>query len=324
MPSASDQNITRDDQSADSFTILLAEDEEISRRLTEKILLTAGLKVTWAENGLEAFRLFKKQFFPIVLSDWMMPEMDGLELCRAIRSTPTSGYVYIILLTARDTKDDIIAGLEAGADDYLAKPFNPGELNARIKTGMRILRLERSLKQANEKIKKLSVTDSLTGCYNKGYLNERLPKEIKYALRYEHPLSLIICDIDHFKEVNDTFGHQAGDEVLKQFTHCIQKSFREKIDWLARYGGEEFILVLPETDVNGAGVLAERLREKITQLKTTIDNKNIAISASFGVTGFGHPKTALTISAETMIAKADQLLYQAKKEGRNKTKVEGL
>lgn len=324
MPSASNQNTTRDDQSADSFPILLAEDDEISRRLTEKILLTAGLKVTWAENGLEAFKLFKKQFFPIVLSDWMMPEMDGLELCQAIRSTPTSGYVYIIILTARDTKDDIIAGLEAGADDYLAKPFNPGELNARIKTGIRILRLERSLKQANEKIKKLSVTDPLTGCYNKGYLNERLPKEIKYALRYKHSLSLIICDIDHFKEVNDTFGHQAGDEVLKQFTHCIQKSFREKIDWLARYGGEEFILVLPETDVNGAGVLAERLRKKITQLKMTIDNKKIAISASFGVTGFSHPETALTISTETMIAKADNLLYQAKKEGRNKTKVEGL
>ncbi len=324
MPSVSNQNITHDDQSAESFPILLAEDEEISRRLTAKILLKAGLKVTWAENGLEAFKLFKKQFFPIVLSDWMMPEMDGLELCRAIRSSSTSGYVYIILLTARDSKDDIIAGLESGADDYLSKPFNPGELNARIKTGIRILRLERSLKKANEKIKKLSVTDSLTGCYNKGYLNERLPKEIKHALRYKHPLSLIICDIDHFKDVNDTFGHQAGDEVLKKFTQYIQNSFREKIDWLARYGGEEFVMVLPETDINGAGVLAERLRKKIAQLKMTINNKDIAISASFGVTGFSHPATALTITTEKMIAKADSLLYQEKKEGRNKTKVAGL
>ncbi|MFO8082764.1 MAG: diguanylate cyclase [Desulfobacterales bacterium] len=324
MTTAVNQNIDPGEHCKKLFPILLAEDQEISRRLTEKYLCKAGLDVTSVENGLKAFELFKKQFFPIVLSDWMMPEMDGLELCRAIRSTQSLGYVFIILLTARDSKEDIIAGLEAGADDYLAKPFNPEELNARIKTGMRILTLERSLKKATEELKKLSVTDPLTGCYNKGYLNERLPKDIKYALRYRHPLSLILCDIDHFKNVNDTFGHQAGDVVLKRFTDCIKQSCRFKLDWLARYGGEEFILILPETDVEGAGTLGERLRNNISRLKIIFDNQEISITASFGITGFDHQKTIKKISSEALISKADQLLYQAKQEGRNRTKVASL
>jgi two-component system, cell cycle response regulator len=306
------------------FPVLLAEDQEISRKLTEKILCKAGINVTSVENGKKAFELFKKHFFPIILSDWMMPEMDGIELCRAIRSTQSAGYVFIILLTARDSKEDIIAGLEAGADDYLAKPFNPGELKARIKTGMRILDLERSLKKANEEIKKLSVRDPLTGCFNRGYLNDQLSKDIKYALRYRHPLSLILCDIDHFKIVNDTYGHQAGDQMLVEFVNCIKESFRNRIDWIARYGGEEFIVVLPETSVEGAKVLAERLRIKISHQKTQIGHLEIKITASFGVAGFTHQTDKEKISDIKLITKADQLLYQAKKEGRNRIKAASL
>jgi two-component system, cell cycle response regulator len=318
-----DQNID-DENCKKLFPVLLAEDQEISRKLTEKILHKAGINVTSVENGKKALELFKKQFFPIILSDWMMPEMDGIELCRAIRSTKSAGYVFIILLTARDSKEDIIAGLEAGADDYLAKPFNPGELNARIKTGMRILELERSLKNANEEIKKLSVTDPLTGCYNRGYLNDRLSKDITYALRYKHPLSLILCDIDHFKIVNDNYGHQAGDRVLIDFVNCIQQTFRNKIDWLVRYGGEEFIIVLPETSVEGAKVLAERLRIRISHQKTQIDHVEIKITASFGIAGFTHRTHKEKISDLNLITKADQLLYQAKEEGRNRIKVASL
>jgi diguanylate cyclase (GGDEF)-like protein len=318
-----DQNIDQEN-CKNLFPVLLAEDQEISRKLTEKILRKTGINVTSVENGRKALELFKKQFFPIILTDWMMPEMDGLELCRAIRSAKSSGYVFIILLTARDSKEDIIAGLEAGADDYLAKPFNPGELNARIKTGMRILELERSLKKANEEIKKLSVTDPLTGCYNRGYLNDRLSKDITYALRYKHPLSLILCDIDHFKIVNDTYGHQAGDLVLIDFVNTIQRTFRNKIDWLVRYGGEEFIIVLPETNVQGAKVLAERLRTKISHQKTQIDNIEIKVTASFGVAGFTHPIQKEKISDIKLITKADQLLYQAKEEGRNRIKAASL
>jgi two-component system, cell cycle response regulator len=306
------------------FPLLLVEDQEISRKLTEKFLHKAKINVTSVENGKKAFDLFKKQFFPIILSDWMMPEMDGLELCRTIRSIKSEGYVFIILLTARDSKEDIIAGLEAGADDYLAKPFNPAELHARIKTGMRILDLERSLKEANEEIKKLSVRDPLTGCYNRGYLNDRLSKDIAFSIRYEHPLSVILCDIDHFKKVNDTYGHQAGDQVLKEFVHCIEQSFRNKIDWIARYGGEEFFVVLPETDIKGAETLAERLRIKISNQKIHIEKLKIKITASFGVAGFTPQTHKEKISDIKLITKADQLLYQAKYEGRNRIKVARL
>ena len=323
MAKALDQNVENENRKK-LFPVLLVEDQEISRKLTEKILHKAGFNVTSVENGKKALELFKRQFFPIILSDWMMPEMDGIELCRAIRSTESSGYVFIILLTARDSKEDIIAGLEAGADDYLAKPFNPGELNARIKTGMRILDLERSLKKANEEIKKLSVRDPLTDCYNRGYLNDRLSKDIVYALRYNHPLSLILCDIDHFKIVNDTYGHQAGDQVLKDFVNSIKKTFRNKIDWLVRYGGEEFIIVLPETDVEGAKTLAERLRIKISNQKTQFENMEITITASFGVSGFTHQTHKEKISDIKLITKADQLLYQAKVEGRNRIKAASL
>jgi PleD family two-component response regulator len=158
------------------FPILLAEDHPTTRKVLEKTLIKAGHKVSSVENGRQALELFKQKFFPIVLSDWMMPEMTGLELCRAIRKNASDGYVFIVLLTSKDSKDDIVLGLEAGADDYLTKPTHPAELLARIKTGMRILELERSLKKANKEIRALSITDPLTGAYNRNYLNERLPK----------------------------------------------------------------------------------------------------------------------------------------------------
>jgi diguanylate cyclase (GGDEF)-like protein len=248
----------------------------------------------------------------------MMPEMDGLELCRAIRKNTYPGYVFIILLTAKDSKDDIIRGLGAGADDYLTKPFSHAELVARINTGKRVLELERSLKDANEEIRILSITDPLTGTYNRGYLTERLPQEIKRARRYSRALSIILCDIDHFKKVNDTYGHLVGDRVLKDFAQCIRHSIRHDVDWTARYGGEEFLIVLPETDANGASVMAERLKSELSQRVTETQGKKISITASFGVAGFCPDTPDEMISPEAMISKADKYLYQAKREGRNR------
>jgi PleD family two-component response regulator len=225
-----------------SYPILLAEDNPISRKMLEKILVQEGFSVTCVENGKEALAKFEQDFYPIVLTDWLMPEMEGPELCEAIRNKNPKGYVYIVLLTAKDSLDDIIVGLEAGADDYLTKPANRSELIARLKNGLRILELEKSLKEANEEIRVLSITDPLTGIYNRGYLNERLPQEIKRSIRYKRALSLILCDLDHFKLVNDQYGHVAGDEVLKGFVNCVVASIREQIDWTARYGGEEFLI----------------------------------------------------------------------------------
>jgi diguanylate cyclase (GGDEF)-like protein len=303
---------------SDHFPILIAEDDPVSRRLLEKILMKAGNTVVSVDNGQKALALINEKFFPIILTDWMMPEMDGLELCRAIRKNTYPGYVFIILLTAKDSKDDLIRGLGAGADDYLTKPFNHAELVARLNTGKRVLRLERSLKDANEEIRILSITDPLTGSYNRGYLTKRLPQEIKRAKRYSRALSIILCDIDHFKKVNDTYGHLVGDEVLKDFARCIRHTIRHDVDWMARYGGEEFLIVLPETEVNGATAMAERLRGKLSERVTETQDKEISITASFGVAGFAPDIPDEMISPEALIKKADKYLYQAKQDGRNR------
>lgn len=305
----------------DSFPILVVEDDPVSRILLEKTLTKAGYEAASAQDGQEALALFQKRFYPIVFTDWMMPEMDGLELCRRIRRDVSAGYVFIFLLTARDSREDMLAGLDAGADDYLIKPFDRSELFARLKTAVRILNLERSLKEANEAVRRLSVTDALTGCFNRTYMDAQLPKELQRVSRYGRPISVIMADIDHFKAVNDRYGHQAGDHVLKSFVEAMGSSIRSGVDWIARYGGEEFIVVLPETDVEKARLLAERLRAHVSEA-IQHEGKEIRITASFGVTGMPEKwkerDFAGDISYETMINLADRCLYMAKERGRNR------
>ncbi len=183
----------------------------------------------------------------MLVTDWEMPEMDGIALCKAVRNMQLDGYVYALLLTARDAKEHIITGLEAGADDYLVKPVHEPELIARLNAGRRILALEHSLRVANQRNRILSITDALTGAYNRRYLMEQLPREVERCRRYAYPLSVLMCDLDHFKQINDQRGHAAGDDVLQQFAARAQKSIRSNSDWIARYGGEEFLIVLPET-----------------------------------------------------------------------------
>jgi two-component system cell cycle response regulator len=304
------------------FPVLIVEDDPVSRMLLEMTLMKDGYEVVAAKDGREALACFNKQFFPIVFTDWMMPEMDGLQLCRSIRENVSAGYVFIFLLTARDSRSDMIAGLEAGADDYLTKPFDRAELFARLKTAVRILNLEKSLKEANEAIRVLSVTDTMTGCYNRTYMDAQFPKEVQRAMRYGRPISVVMVDIDHFKEVNDTYGHQAGDQVLKTFVETMGLSIRSGVDWIARYGGEEFIVVLPETDFDRAQVLAERLRTKVSEQLILHREKEIRITASFGVTGLPLCQDVKgfleNISHESMIRVADKCLYAAKQAGRNK------
>jgi diguanylate cyclase (GGDEF)-like protein len=312
---------TIDADLGERFPILVAEDNPVSRKLLEKALHKAGYEVVAVENGRAALDYLKIRFCPIVLTDWMMPEMDGPNLCRAIRKSPLPGYVFIVLLTAKDSKNDMIEGLEAGADDYLTKPFHPAELMARLNTGKRILELERSLRKANQEIHQLSITDPLTGAYNRGYLNEHLPQELKRTLRYGRSLSLILCDIDYFKRVNDTYGHQAGDMVLKACSLSLSGSIRKDLDWVARYGGEEFIIVLPETDLPGASLVGERLRKSVEDVQIELQGKVIRITASFGVTSVGSAGSPAGDPCEALIKQADDMLYLAKSEGRNRVKV---
>src|SRR5882757_6163739 len=230
--------------SSPPWRILLVDDEPTQRLITARFLRRAGYEVDTAGNGREALERLKDGEFQLLITDWEMPEMDGATLCSAVRSSQLKGYVYTILLTARDATEHIVQGLQSGADDYLTKPVNEPELIARLSTGKRIVELERNLRDANdglraanEENRRLSITDPLTGAYNRRYLMDQLPREIDRSARYGRQLSVIMCDVDHFKKVNDNFGHLAGDEVLKQFVEILQRSIRSS-DWVARYGGK--------------------------------------------------------------------------------------
>jgi len=313
--------ITLDHRTLDksSFPILIAEDDPVTRRLLETILIKAGYRVTSSENGSEALSILENAFFPIVITDWMMPNIDGLELCRLIRAIDFPGYIFIIIITANDSKDDIIAGLRAGADDYITKPFNHAELRARLFTALRVLTLERSLKQANQQIRLLSITDSLTEVYNRAFVTERLPQDLSQVRSPDRPLSLIMCDIDHFKNINDRHGHQAGDDVLKQFSRCLRSALDNERNWIARYGGEEFLVVLPETDLRKAASLAEKLRRTVNALHIPVDGHLLSFTASFGVSSVaGAENSPHRLRAETLINEADRCLYEAKHQGRNR------
>lgn len=298
--------------------ILLVDDDRFMRTVLCQTLQDAGYCVSQAANGKEALELCSNSYFPIIMTDWVMPEMDGIEFCRAFREKPADSYTYLILLTSQEGKEKLIAGLEAGADEYLTKPVQDAELMVRLKTARRILDLESSLQKSLEEIKQLSIHDSLTGTFNRGYLDQHLPNELRRADRYMRELSLIMMDLDHFKKINDTWGHQAGDAVLQHCAKILAGTVRREIDWVARYGGEEFILVLPETDQTGCSVVAERLRSLIAATPCFFRSEEIRVTASFGsVTRKPSNKTDGP-DTEFILHRADQCLYQAKETGRNR------
>jgi diguanylate cyclase (GGDEF)-like protein len=228
------------------------------------------------------------------------------------------GYVYALLLTARDSKEHIIAGLEAGADDYLVKPVHEPELIARLNAGRRILNLEHSLRAANHRNRILSITDALTGAYNRRYLMEQLPREVERCRRYAYPLSVLMCDLDHFKLINDQRGHATGDDVLQQFAARAQRSIRSNSDWIARYGGEEFLIVLPETAYADGLFVAEKIRALIQNTPFNTRTGDTSVTASFGVSATGPNGPDLTLKVDAMIRTADECLYTSKQDGRNR------
>ena len=284
-----------------------------------RFLKKAGYEVDAVADGSAALDRMTRRYYPILITDWEMPEMDGIALCKAVRGLQLDGYVYALLLTARDSKEHIIAGLEAGADDYLIKPVHEPELIARLIAGRRILALEHSLRAANERNRILSITDALTGAYNRRYLMEQLPREVDRCRRYAYPLSVLMCDIDHFKQLNDARGHAAGDDVLQQFAARMQKSIRSTSDWVARYGGEEFLIVLPDTGHEGAMVVAEKMRSIMTASPFVTRAGDVQITASFGVASTTSHGPDLSLKVETLIRTADECLYRSKQTGRNRS-----
>ena len=298
--------------------ILIAEDDPISRSLLELHLEMNGYPYVSARNGREALELFQREQFPVVITDWLMPEMDGTALCRAIRSLHSDSYTFIIILTSQSSQEALVEGLEAGADDYIVKPINPAELRVRLTGARRILDLESALKQSLAETHELLIHDPLTGAFNRGYMDQQLEHEVQRAYRYSHPLSVMICDLDHFKRINDTYGHQTGDKTLQRCVINLNKTIRSNIDWVARYGGEEFVIVLPETDAAGCSIVAERIRECVASDPDEGNQGAIKVSASFGtVTLLADSGQGRTTTAD-LLQRADMCLYQAKQAGRNR------
>ncbi len=302
--------------------ILIAEDDMITRKLLQKTLEEWGYDVLSAEDGQKALELFLKENVKFVVADWMMPVMDGLTLCRMIRSKKESGYVYFILLTGKDKKEDIIEGLKAGADDYVTKPFERNELQVRIKAGERILTLEKELtdrsemlNMLNQKLEELVRMDTVTGIGNRLSFYEHIEKAHHRSCRYACSYGIIMCDIDNFKLYNDTYGHLAGDNVLRAVASSIKNSLRMSDD-IFRYGGEEIVLILPEQNLDSTMIAAEKIRKGVEALgiKNEKTEKGI-LTISCGVAAFD--VDAHDNRWEDILDKADKAMYQAKSLGRN-------
>jgi two-component system, cell cycle response regulator len=296
--------------------ILIADDDPVSRRLMERILQKSGYDVVTAVNGAQALDELSRDGGPrLALLDWMMPELDGLEVCRRVRSRHGQPYVYITMLTSKLSNNDVVAGLEAGSDDYLTKPCNPEELKARLRTGQRVLRLEDTLVEAHEEMRFKATHDALTGLWNHGGILALVRNEVSRAARDRVPVSLLLCDLDHFKRVNDVHGHLVGDEILRQTAVRLQGSVRPS-DAVGRYGGEEFLILL--RGCGGAHLTdrAEQVREAVVCRPFCVENVSLSLSISTGALAFDDWSTAPLL--DPLLRKVDAALYYAKSRGRNR------
>lgn len=294
--------------------ILVAEDDAISRTLLERTLQRAGYDVTAVADGACALAELTRPDAPrLALLDWVMPEKDGVEVCREVRRRNEQAYTYLILLSSRESKQDIVAGLESGADDYLTKPFDVDELKARLRTGERILELEDRLVEARESMRFQATHDLLTSLWNRGVVLELVTRDVLRSRRDGSCIAIMMCDIDHFKSFNDQYGHAAGDEVLREVARRLQLSVRS-YDMVGRYGGEEFLVALNRCDPGSAVSRAENLRAVISNKPFPVGDKRLTASISVGLalsTEFGN------CSVDEIVHAADMALYAAKAAGRN-------
>lgn len=302
--------------------VLIADDDPSYRRLLETILKYRGYEILEAPDGQTAWNKLQSENIPFVLTDWMMPGLDGPTLIQKIRQAQFPHYTYIILLTGRDGRSDIVDGLQSGADDYIIKPFDLGELRARVAIGERILTLEMRLRDTMKKLEQLATYDNLTGLFNRRALYEQANRQIARAQREGSPLSAIMIDVDFFKQVNDSHGHLVGDQALMLLATLISRGKRE-YDLAGRWGGEEFLIILPGATLDEAQMVAERLRAEINLSPIRLALQELLyIHASFGV--------ALLDLAEKddafqkLVLHADIALYRAKNSGRDRVCVFSL
>ncbi len=298
--------------------VLVADDDAINRRMLQQILTLWGYEVVLARDGTEAWNILRQDDAPkLAILDWMMPGMNGLDICREVRKRSGVSYIYILVLTANLEKTDIVTGMDAGADDYLTKPFDANELRVRLLAGQRILDLEQQLLEARNAMEYQAAHDSLTGLWNRKAILENLDGELIRSQRKGTPLAVLMADIDHFKEVNDAFGHLAGDTVLREVSQRLQSNLRP-YDGLGRYGGEEFLLVASDAGVAAALDLAERLRASIASGAMKTEEGSAIVTLSVGVAVSG--KSAI-VNADVLLHAADVALYRAKRGGRNRVEM---
>jgi diguanylate cyclase (GGDEF)-like protein len=296
--------------------VLIADDDRVSRTRLEAFLRTWGYTVAAAADGDEALRILDEQDSPrLIVLDRTMPQIDGLEVCRRIRESLPEPYAYVILLTGQGRKEEIIEGFEAGADDYITKPFEVQELRARLRTGARIVELQAQLIAAREQVRVEAMYDSLTGVLNRAAFFDILQVAIVRTTRQRTALALMMVDLDHFKDINDRHGHLAGDVVLREAARRLRVSLRAS-DSIGRYGGEEFVILAPECSTADAAALAERCRASICSAPIVVPGASVTVTISVGVVG----TLGVTESGQLLRA-ADEALYRAKHGGRDRVEV---
>jgi diguanylate cyclase (GGDEF)-like protein len=301
--------------------ILVVDDHEDNIELLRARLEAWGYEVEAARDGSKALEIVHASPPDLILLDVMMPTVDGNEVARRIKQNPALPFIPIIMQTALDSTENKVEGLEAGADDYITKPIEFAELKARVRSMLRIKRLqeeleerERQLLEANERLRHMSRTDALTGLANRRFIEQQMDRMFAHSDRLSEPLACVMCDLDRFKSVNDEFGHHAGDAVLKQFAGILKREARE-IDSVGRYGGEEFLVLLAGTVLDAAVTFAERVRKQVEAHTFVFDGGSLRRTASFGVSGWPHPRIG---DCDQLVRAADDALYVAKETGRNR------
>lgn len=297
--------------------ILIADDSIVSRHLLDATLRKWGYEVVVACDGIEAWNYLQAEDAPkLAILDWVMPGLTGPEVCRRVREKAhdKDAYTYILLLTSKSLREDLIEGMESGADDYITKPFDQHELKVRLRAGTRIIDLQRELVAAREELREQATKDFLTRIWNRSSILDIFQRELSRGTRENRPVGLVLADLDHFKSVNDTYGHFAGDAVLREFARRMQSATRP-YDAVGRYGGEEFLIILPGCDANCTGNQAERMRAALANEAMSINDQPHVVTCSFGATTW---RPGTEPSAEALIRVADNALYLAKGQGRDR------